>query len=120
VKTIKVANLTGRQLDYWVAKAERPETNIHFVDESRLDNFYKPSTDWQDGGQIIDREGIDTRQIVPGLWAAGFETEADCDRWGYVTGLTCKHEQNGETALIAAMRTYVASKFGTEVEDTGK
>jgi hypothetical protein len=59
-----------------------------------------PSTDWSQGGPIIERERISITHQV-GRWAA----QTDDDLFAY-----------GPTPLIAAMRCYVASKLGDEVE----
>lgn len=57
------------------------------------------STDWSQGGPIIEREGIDLMKVGVKQW------RADCGPARY-----------GPTPLIAAMRCYVASKLGDEVE----
>lgn len=62
---------------------------------------WSPSTKWEHGGPIIERE-----RIALGDSYMGSEWEATV---GDVT-------EYGTTALIAAMRAYVASKFGPEVE----
>lgn len=63
---------------------------------------YSPSTDWGQGGPIIERERIS------GYWDKGNQ------QWDQVM-----HEgrfvESGATKLIAAMRCYVASKLGDEV-----
>ena len=64
---------------------------------------YAPSTDWAQGGPIIEREGIDVMPMFhfkPTGWQA------------QVPG-TC---YSGPTPLIAAMRCFVASKLGDEVD----
>lgn len=66
---------------------------------------YAPSTIWSQGGPIIEREGITVSQGSP---VKGLEWMA-CDR-----GSSCI--QHGPTYLIAAMRCYVASKLGEEIE----
>jgi hypothetical protein len=67
------------------------------------------STDWSQGGPIIEREGIATKKWL-GAWQAEVEFLPDDDthyRYG---------KSYGPTPLIAAMRCYVASKLGDEVE----
>lgn len=64
--SMKVSELAGSQLDFWVAKAEGVEASV----DTQLK--FTPSTDWAQGGPIIDREGI---QIAPmpakgGTWCA--------------------------------------------------
>lgn len=61
------------------------------------------STDWFRGGAIIEREKIGTVPMAEG-WQAQFEDE----RIGQVS--------YGPTLLIAAMRCFVASRLGDEVE----
>ena len=78
----------------------RWERSTH--DEPPLE--YYPSTDWAQGGPIIEREGIDLQ------YQGG-----DNDKWAAdMFGAECS--VYGDTPLIAAMRCYVASKLGDEVE----
>jgi len=65
---------------------------------------YSPSTNWAQGGPIIQREGIC-------LWSEGYDWEAKT-QIGSGEWLT----EWAETPLIAAMRCYVASKLGDEVD----
>jgi hypothetical protein len=97
---MKTSELTGAALDWAVAKCEgvlmRWERSTH--DEAPLE--YSPSTDWAQGGPIIEREGL-TITHQQNQWAA----QTDDDLFEF-----------GPTPLIAAMRCYVASKLGDEVE----
>jgi hypothetical protein len=71
-------------------------------------DLYQPSTDWAQGGPIIERENISTvREGDAGNWIASVYDYAESD-WHLHTG--------GTTPLEAAMRCYVASKLGDEVE----
>ena len=79
-----------------------------------LINQGSPSTRWDDGGPIIERERIDI--------AAPDEFSED-ERWfagiyhgsaRHATPRNC--EMRGETGLIAAMRAFVVLKLGEEVE----
>jgi len=71
---------------------------------------YDPSTDWSQGGPIIERERL---LVVP---YNPFEDSSDwCARkpdW-LVTGKVLR----GPAPLIAAMRAYVAGRYGDEVEN---
>ena len=99
---MKVSELTGAALDWAVAKCEGEEVRLIKGQLETLwtDNGYKPSTDWAQGGPIIEREKITI-----------FQTGKD---WmGYIRHDT---ESFAPTPLIAAMRCYVASKLGDEVE----
>ena len=66
--------------------------------------LYDPTENWSQGGPIIEREGI---QITPG-WSAIIHKNI------FIDGLECFMQ--GPTALIAAMRCFVASRLGEEVE----
>lgn len=113
---MKVAELEGVLLDYWVARAEgRPDIALDddvgpvvrrdSLNESAGD-WFEPSSNWAQGGPIIDRERMSLEcdgVNFAGEWRACMP---DASR-GY-----------GETPLVAAMRAYVASKFGDTVEDS--
>jgi hypothetical protein len=91
---MKASELSGVQLDWAVFEAEYGTQTYEFTDA------YKPSEDWAQGGSIIERERI--RLDPRGVWVAGHDSSND--------------EYLGATPLIAAMRCYVASKLGEEVE----
>lgn len=94
---IKTSKLTGAALDWAVAKCEAdPLAPVFIIEEY--------STDWAQGGPIIEREAINTR-VACGvdIW----EAETWTDGQQFFAG--------GSTPLIAAMRCYVASKLGDEV-----
>lgn len=68
--------------------------------------LWQPSEDWSQAGPIIEREGI-TVGPAPrreGEWAAMLSPWSD------------SFDAFGTKPLIAAMRAYVASKLGEEVE----
>ena len=67
------------------------------------------STDWAQGGPIIEREWLD---VTP--WPNESE---ESKRWDCVQhDCNPPYQQFGPTPLIAAMRCYVASKLGEEVD----
>ena len=119
---MKTSDLTGAALDWAVAKADGKAPKIDrtsfqgtFIDRIYLGWSYEyhssgsiveytPSTDWAQGGPIIEREWIDLHCVNDSLWEA--ECPAPC-------GLAM---QNGPTPLIAAMRCYVASKLGDNID----
>jgi hypothetical protein len=134
---VKVAKLIGAQLDYWVARAEgygpsEDEAFIHIDGRCRIayhegddpDSLYQPSTNWMWGGRIIEREKISTWRhddtygddFPRDVWFAAVGGVHGWDD-GSVVGSV---EMTGETPLVAAMRAYVASKFGDEVEDASQ
>ena len=88
---IKTQDLTGPALDWAVNQIEE------CCDDPHAPLF---STNWAQGGPIIEREEIS-------LWTEGYTaweaTSGGCQEWG-------------STPLIAAMRCYVASKLGDEVD----
>lgn len=97
---VKTSELTGASLDWAVAKADGYDWLI-------LWDTNKPrySTDWQQGGPIIEREGISIIQSND-QWEAN--SRYDVDEYYRI--------EFGPIPLIAAMRCYVASKLGDEVE----
>lgn len=137
---MKVSELEGDRLNYWVARAEgyehlgavgtnfendqdipwcRSDVNDWWRD--KLGNWlcgpcqsfpYAYSTDWSQGGPIIEREGI---QVAPMRLGDGWEIKSWRASRRNCGALAC--DQEAETPLIAAMRCFVASKFGEEVPD---
>jgi hypothetical protein len=103
---MKTNELSGAQLDWAVARAEGQEVEFEDGELCLPSSYYKdgdpykPSEDWAQGGPIIQRERI--RLDPRGVWVAGHDSSND--------------EYLGATPLIAAMRCYVASKLGEEVE----
>ncbi len=90
---VKTAELEGIALDWAVAKALDIQNKP--LDWSPLSY----STDWAQGGPIIERESIDLVKMGNKQWRAD-----------------CGPAKTGSTPLIAAMRCYVANKLGDEVE----
>lgn len=103
---IKTQDLIGAALDWAVAKCEG--TEITFSEGLQAAPLGMPSgqwemysTDWAQGGPIIEREGITLRCGLHG-W------DAELEEFDAIS--------HGPTPLIAAMRCYVASKLGDEVD----
>jgi Protein of unknown function (DUF2591) len=118
----KVSELEGALLDAAVAKALLPIA-MRLMPRSQWREGYEPppqlaySTEWAAGGPIIEREGIAVYRVMHG-WAAVLPGEfggygGDRD---YIDVQPSFSGERGETSLMAAMRAYVASKFGEEVE----
>ena len=102
---IKTNELTGAALDWAVMTCEgyvQPKP-IEWI----LGGHFTPSTNWAQGGPIIDREGISLIRQTPDRWVSEYSN--GCDRFDHA-------RSHGPTPLIAAMRCYVASKLGDEVE----
>jgi hypothetical protein len=131
---VKTSELTGPALDWAVATAEKMswwtlrtadwDSNLGYTDwvldrDGVLKKFvfdgsrsragywaehesFMPSTDWSQGGPIIEREKISSEHKF------------------FPEGWECRNGRNafnrGPTPLIAAMRCFVASKLGDEVD----
>ena len=101
---MKTYELTGVALDWAVAECEGLKGNVL---GAILAGELSPSTQWHYGGPIIEREKIEVGR-QHGEWVACSEV-ADDGNWD-------ENVSYGPTPLIAAMRCYVASKLGDEVE----
>ena len=99
---MKTSELQGAALDWAVAKCEGFCKGDFAWYYDRRDIF-KYSTDWAQGGPIIEREII------------GLDYDA-ADGWQTRDFDTQEITATGPTPLIAAMRCYVASKLGEEVD----
>ena len=109
---MKTSELTGNALNWAVAVCEGftdydPDTETMMPPRKGYGrvNFdeYSYSTDWAQGGPIIEREGLQLRKrndfhFPAPFWQAG--------QWSDITLMP------GPTPLVAAMRCYVASKLG--------
>ena len=106
MKQIKVSEATPIQLDWLVATCEGyPNiTGIHQQGRIRIvsGQFFNPSTDWSEGGPLIQSNLLCLSPDPTQGWRAN----------GYMDAV----EYFGPTPLIAAMRCYVASKLGNVVE----
>ena len=97
---MKTSELTGDALDWAVAQCEYVDVRYGFDD-----NCPEYSTNWAQGGAIIEREGISTWVFDDVTWKAENP---------FASGVDQVFE--GSTPLIAAMRCYVASVMGDEVD----
>lgn len=135
---IKTSELTGAALDWAVAKCDGevygpPTFRKHLngkgatvYKNSGLQQSgipFRPSTDWAQGGPIIEQAGIALSMrygsLLPNhvqdVWDALIKPEFYS---GGRPGSGVKKEviKSGPTPLTAAMRCYVASKLGDEVD----
>lgn len=122
---VKTSEMTGAALDWAVAQAEkvdglvirkgRPAFERDFdpdcwADEADIEafkcwRFYTPSTDWGQGGPLIEKYKLDIGAPMEnqnGPWSAATE-------WAHPLGY------KGDTPLIAACRAIVASVLGDTV-----
>lgn len=113
---IKVSEATSIQIDWLVATCEG------FTDyDPRTEKMLPPrkeygwvglcdfnyTTDWSQGGPIIEREFMELGSDP------GYELNS---KWWAIQHKGPGYQYWGPTPLIAAMRCYVASKLGDEVD----
>ena len=103
---MKVSELTATALDWAVAQCEMMREDyrdrgllVHRIGYGQPMPPY--STKWSQGGPIIEREFI-------AVWFSKGDWKSQ--------RRDTSNKQHGPTPLIAAMRCYVASKLGEEVE----
>lgn len=125
---MKTTDLLPPELDYWVAKAEKLEAmlvdqmlaykkgwqlppknrRVCYLGNEKMGQpaKYQPSTDWEQGGPLIEEYEMDITFMEAGRWRC---------MYGYHKGhlVTCF----GNTPLIAANRAIVASVYGEEVSN---
>lgn len=116
---IKTSELSGAALNWAVAKCEErtPFLALPDFDDILLTaggSPYLPSQNWSQGGPIIERENISFQPFS----GDKFAWKAHKWAWSAPNGMMLVQGMCiwGETPLIAAMRCYVASKLGDEVE----
>ena len=119
---VKTSELQGAALDWAVAKCEGREPSYYkgrmratahpdFPDSPPMFGpELKYSTDWAQGGPIIEREKIELVRGNDLYFPQGNETG------DFYEPLWIAGKMHGQTPLIAAMRCYVASKLGDEVD----
>ena len=119
---METAKLTGVALDWAVAKCEHDGAADAYLEMWNAGGDKRfilavtnaPSTNWAQGGPIIERETITVSDWPSPNWRSGFSiprkhpTNPKRD--------PSHHSHDGPTPLIAAMRCYVASKLGDEVD----
>ena len=121
---IKTSKLTGTALDWFVAKCEggieqgvygtpvlmESGLHLHYCDVL-LSHPYNPSTDWAQGGPLIQREKMTLSYDEDGQTYSAYVSlfrqrgMSNRTRW-----------RSGPTPLIAAMRCLCCSLLGEEVE----
>lgn len=109
---VKTRELIGPALDWAVAKCEESRGLKLFVHPDFPYVGYEmgrwcPTTDWGQGGPIIDDKEItiDYR-----------DNETEARRWKPGEGDFVESRAGKKQGLLAAMRCYVASELGEEVE----
>lgn len=122
---IKVSELTGPALDWAVAKCANVAVEVSKIHqygkptgETLLilpnsgccmgNDTYSPSTDWSQGGPILDKGFIElnTTDLANNeLWEGMLPGQGEGSTFAF-----------GPTRLVAAMRCYAASILGDEVD----
>lgn len=104
---MKTNELTGAALDWAVFSIEQDARSWYIngngcfmSEEGEISWEYQPSTNWRKGGPIIERERICL-------------IDQGGDYWQSLCGWK---ESFGDTPLQAAMRCYVATKLGDEID----
>ena len=120
---IKVSEATKNQLNWLVAKCEgydpqwsevREDFDLNGNAQVVFLKEFDPTTNWSQGGPIIERGKIEVTPPVP-EWCNGSEDK----EWMATSLPVVRGEATlevGPTPLIAAMRCYVMSRLGEEVE----
>ena len=111
---VKVSEASGVVLDWLVAKCEGKVVNDAYRSHQGLIRGMwgavklRYSTNWAQGGPIIERERIFVKPMLTRQsWRSYVVPES---------GQGIRGSQYGDTPLIAAMRCYVASKLGDDIE----
>ena len=122
---VQVKDAEGLVLDWMVAKCKGTPA-VRMFENSKGFRVYEnesmkmqginfaPSTNWSQGGPIIDRE-------IGNLWKHNKLDPNEPDVWTAAAYRkapdgTLLYYEDGPTPLIAAMRCYVSSVLGEEVE----
>ena len=115
---MKTSELTGAALDWAVTMIEKPEACEYGLEDwqgqrrqtvKNGEYVYRWHQSWAQGGPIIERERITLRvsTMVGTDWVAFYD----------VPNQYHAHvREKGPTPLVAAMRCYVASKLGDDVD----
>lgn len=134
---VAVNELSGIALDWAVTSIVAPDALLYGVGDWRESRCrggapggeypHRYGSSWAQGGPIIEAEGILLRAIrqpgheLDGVWLAMPAARAGtCTMVSWVRHLFKDKGRPGfwpgETALVAAMRCFVASKLGNEIE----
>ena len=97
---MKTAELTGAALDWAVMHALYPNNKLAFFQMRYGLGDFRYSVSWDQGGPIIERERINLEPFK----------DINGEQW------SADSEWNSPTPLIAAMRCFVASKLGDDVD----
>jgi hypothetical protein len=110
---MKTSDLDGVRLAHAVGMCLEEEMHMHrgVLHTRWTKDGWKPHEDWAQGGPIIEREHIRLDCPWGDQWDASHPDSRHTAKKDGYTGW-----MKGPTPLIAAMRCFVASKLGDEVE----
>lgn len=113
---VKARELSGPALDWAVATAlnldafvfDQATPYVYITDPECLGRSYSPSTQWDQGGPLIEKHRIELRRCGTNEWWADnvFPGGADVNDW-------CA---TGPTILIAACRALAEGTLGETIE----
>lgn len=121
---VKTSELSGAPLDWAVAQITKPNramisgagrsAKTIYIPKRSQYYVYAPSSNWKQGGPIIEREQlcVGYKHQLDSYYVPVIDPSVLC--WARTTA--GGHLKYGPTPLIAAMRCYVASKLGDEIE----
>jgi hypothetical protein len=128
---VQISNVSGVTLNWLVAKCEEYKSIIpghgyhdprkaHIITQILVSNKrheaynFDPAGDWHNSGDIVIREAIGT---VP-VWQTASGTVGGGGEWIWKAFMNSpgRFEYLGPTPQVAAMRCYVASRMGPEVD----
>lgn len=119
---VKVAELIGPALDWAVAKCEGqalldPNNNEweycwNLLGDNSGD-YYSPSTNWEQGGPILEKEGMQVFNCSKSSPEEPWFVEKNHFGRHHKAG---RSYAQGPTILIAAMRCYCCAKLGEEID----
>lgn len=104
---MKTTELTGAALDWAVMHALYPNNKLAFFQMRYGLGDFRYSVSWDQSGPIIEREEIGLGSSDGSVWPLNTWIAAHPEDGAYFFG---------PTPLIAAMRCFVASKLGDEVD----
>lgn len=116
---VKVSELKGIALDWAVAKCEKYHHSIRLNKYNEWEDlgrnsvgddeytYWSPSTNWAQGGPIIERENISLENKHDGWWVSSIKYNY-ADEPEFI--------QLDKSPLIAAMRCYVSLKVGYVID----
>lgn len=114
---IKTSELKFGALDWCIAQIEGLHVDLtppNYGDGTSLvfiagrDDLYRPSTDWSQGGPLIEKYFIVSERMCDGLWQCEGVFKCALDSHSMLG--------EGETPLIAFCRAIVSAKLGDEVD----